>query len=89
MGGPDNATAFAENTALFRSYDVDPALGSPENRAQLLRTQREINALYNASMQLCLKNDGEFPRYMGTADVVRDIELMANVLEGNNSLMYV
>lgn len=89
MGTAENAAAFAENTRLYRGYDIGPNLTDQANKEQLVRTQREIDALYETSMELCMKNAGDFPRYMGTADVVRDINLMNTILDGEDALMFV
>lgn len=39
--------------------------------------------------ELCAVNMGEELRYMGTANVVRDIEFMTRTLEGDEALMFV
>ena len=84
-----NATAYTVNTVLDRSYDVSPNLTDSENRARLVSQQEEVNALYQAAQKICIENLGDLPRYMGTSDVVRDINYLTSLLDGKDALMYV
>ncbi|EMD36744.1 hypothetical protein CERSUDRAFT_114655 [Gelatoporia subvermispora B] len=83
---PADYLAFKAHTPLERGYDVHPNF-TASNRAQLVRTQRELDALTEAQFAVCEKNMGHLLRYMGTASVVRDIDFMATAFGGEDVLI--
>ncbi|TBU37821.1 TAP-like protein-domain-containing protein [Dichomitus squalens] len=85
--GNGSRQAFIANTVLDRGYDVSPNLTDPFNRYHLIETQRDANALYQAQFQVCAQTMGETIKYAGTTSVVRDIDYINTILEGNNSLI--
>lgn len=87
FGSTESRAAFMRNTVLDRSFDLGPNLTDPSLRENLLRQQKEADALYQAQFEICGKAMGEQLRYMGTTTVVRDIDFMTTVLEGEDALM--
>ena len=72
---------------LDRGYDVSPNLTSPLNRNHLVELQRDATALYQAQFAICKQTMGDLLKYMGTSTVVRDIDFMTTLLDGENALM--
>ena len=85
---PADYVTFKAHTVLERGYDVHPNF-TEANRAQLVRTQRELDALTETQFEVCKENMGELLRYMGTSSVVRDIDFMATAFGGEDALMFV
>ncbi|EJF56709.1 hypothetical protein DICSQDRAFT_174660 [Dichomitus squalens LYAD-421 SS1] len=79
--------AFSANTVLDRGYDVSPNLTDSYNRFHLIETQRDANALDQAQFEVCAQTMGETIKYAGTTSVVRDIDFITTLLEGNDSLI--
>ncbi|CAK5277922.1 unnamed protein product [Mycena citricolor] len=80
---------FVSNTVLEQGYNVlsssnrsDPAL-----EASFVEQSREFIALKKTQAELCAKNMGDELRYMGTANVVRDMDLMAQLFDGKGAKM--
>ncbi|KAH9928020.1 TAP-like protein-domain-containing protein [Epithele typhae] len=83
----ENRTAFITNTVIDRSYDVSPNVTDPFNRYHLVQTQREADALYKTQFAICAQTMGDTLKYMGTTSVVRDIDHIATLLDGEDSLI--
>ncbi|KAH9848513.1 Alpha/Beta hydrolase protein [Lenzites betulinus] len=79
--------AFVSNTVLDRGYDVGPNLTDPSNRDHLIQQQRDADALWQAQFEICGKNMGDQLKYMGTTNVVRDIDYITTLLEGEDALI--
>lgn len=58
-------------------------------RETLVKQQGEFLALKETQAILCGKHMGDDLKYMGTATVVRDMDYMSKLLEGEDALMYV
>ncbi|OCH84673.1 hypothetical protein OBBRIDRAFT_763985 [Obba rivulosa] len=79
--------AFKSHTVLERGYDVGPNLTVPGNREHLIALQREADALLKTQFEICGETMGEELRYMGTSTVVRDMDFITAVLEGDDALI--
>ena len=75
------------NTVFEQGFTVSSNLSDPATRATLIAQQRAFLAMKKAQAELCAKNMGDDLRYMGTATVVRDMDYMTRVLEGEDALM--
>ncbi|KAJ7181518.1 hypothetical protein C8R43DRAFT_869680 [Mycena crocata] len=77
---------FVANTVLEQGFTVAAGgaknLSSPAVEAQLVDQARQFLALKKAQAALCAKNMGDELRYMGTANVVRDMDFMATLFDG-------
>lgn len=75
------------NTVLEQGFTAASNLSDPATRAHLIAQNREFLALKEAEARMCAKNMGEELAYMGTANVVRDMDFMTKMLDGENALM--
>lgn len=57
-------------------------LSDPADLAVYLQQVRKSDAENAVTAKLCLNRSGEALRHVGTATVVRDLELLARVIEG-------
>jgi hypothetical protein len=62
-------------------------LSDPALEAQLVQQSREFLALKKSQAELCAKNMGDELRYMGTATVVRDMDFMSKLFDGEDGKM--
>jgi hypothetical protein len=90
---PDNLShqLLYENTPFVQTYTVPVTgnLSDPSNHVSLTEQSRQFLAVAEARANLCSENmDVEDLRYMGTATVVRDMELMTRVFDGDGAKMY-
>ncbi|KAH9854634.1 TAP-like protein-domain-containing protein [Lenzites betulinus] len=83
----DARQAFIANTVLDRGYDVAPDVEDPFNRYHLIQTQRDADGLYKSQFEICGATMGDGLRYMGTSTVVRDIDFITKLLEGEETLI--
>lgn len=58
-------------------------------RETLVNQQREFLTLKETQAMLCAEHMGDELKYMGTATVVRDMDYMSKLLEGDDALMSV
>ncbi|KAJ7676392.1 hypothetical protein B0H17DRAFT_945422, partial [Mycena rosella] len=77
---------FVANTALEQVFTVSSSsnLSGSTVEAQLIEQSREFIVLKKSQAKLCAKNMGDDLRYMGTATVVRDIDFMAKIFDGED-----
>ncbi|KAJ7753637.1 hypothetical protein DFH07DRAFT_744348 [Mycena maculata] len=77
---------FLANTVLQQGFTVASSsnLSDPKIEAQLVEQSREFLALKKTQAELCAKNMGDELRYMGTANVVRDMDFMAKIFDGED-----
>ncbi|KAL1948533.1 hypothetical protein VTO73DRAFT_12608 [Trametes versicolor] len=87
FASPEARQAFIANTVLDRGYDVAPDVQDPFNRYHLIQTQRDADALYKSQFQVCAQTMGDGLRYMGTSTVVRDIDFVTKLLDGEDALI--
>ncbi|KAF7336182.1 hypothetical protein MVEN_02165700 [Mycena venus] len=79
---------FVANTVLQQEGLTVPSssnLSDPAIEALLVDQSRELLALEKVQAELCAKNMGDELRYMGSATVVRDLDLMATIFDGKNA----
>ncbi|KAJ7458948.1 hypothetical protein FB451DRAFT_1563798 [Mycena latifolia] len=83
---PTDYSFFTANTVLQQGFTVrsssnlsDPVLGE-----QLVEQSRQFLALKKGQAELCAHSMGDELRYMGTATVVRDIDFMARIFDGED-----
>ncbi|KAJ6535074.1 hypothetical protein B0H19DRAFT_437616 [Mycena capillaripes] len=78
---------FVANTVLQQGFTVSSSrnLSDPAIEAQLVEQSREFLALKKSQAELCAKNMGDELRYMGTATVVRDMDFMARLFDGEDA----
>ncbi|KAJ7187336.1 Alpha/Beta hydrolase protein [Mycena filopes] len=76
---------FTASTVLERGFSVPSTsdLDDPAVEAQLVEQAREYLALQQVMAELCAKNMGDELRYVGTATVVRDLDFMARIFDGD------
>jgi hypothetical protein len=92
---PDSLTheLFYANTMFELGYTVPNIVNlssDPLNRLSLTEQSRQFLAIKEAEMQLCHENmDVEDLKYMGTSNVVRDMDFMTQVLDGKNAKVFV
>ncbi|KAL7284631.1 hypothetical protein ACG7TL_001927 [Trametes sanguinea] len=84
---PAARQAFIANTVLDRGYDVAPDVTDEFNRYHLIQTQRDADGLYKSQFEICNETMGEQIRYMGTSTVVRDIDFITTLLDGEDALI--
>lgn len=89
---PDNLShqLLYENTPFVQAYTVPVThnLSDPLNHLSLTEQSRQYLAVAEARANLCSENmDIEDLKYMGTATVVRDMDLMTRVLNGDGAKM--
>ncbi|KAJ7022172.1 hypothetical protein C8F04DRAFT_1049147 [Mycena alexandri] len=77
---------FVANTVLEHGFTVafTSNLSDPVIEAQLVEQSREYLVLQKTQAELCAKNMGNELRYMGTATVVRDLDIMAKIFDGED-----
>lgn len=75
------------NTVLEQTFTVASNLSDPATREHLIAQEREWIALKKAEAEMCTRNMGPELAYMGTANVVRDMDFMTKVLDGEDALM--
>ncbi|KAJ7477355.1 hypothetical protein FB451DRAFT_1242275 [Mycena latifolia] len=78
---------FVANTVLQQGFTVNSSsnLSDPALEAQLVEQSREFLALKKSQAKLCAKNMGDELRYMGTANVVRDMDFMSKIFDGEDA----
>ncbi|KAJ6632281.1 hypothetical protein B0H10DRAFT_1937936 [Mycena sp. CBHHK59/15] len=78
---------FTTNTVLQQGFTVVSSanLSNPALEAQLVEQSRQFLALKKSQAELCAKNMGDELRYMGTATVVRDIDFMTKLFDGEDA----
>ncbi|KAF5354449.1 hypothetical protein D9758_012432 [Tetrapyrgos nigripes] len=81
-----NALFFA-NTVIEQGITVPSIsnLSSPRLYHGLVEQYRHFISLKQAQGELCRKNMGNELRYMGTATVVRDIDFMTKIMDGEDA----
>ncbi|KAJ7127941.1 hypothetical protein C8R44DRAFT_667310 [Mycena epipterygia] len=86
FNSPTDYDFFVANTVLQQGFTVASSanLSDPALEAQLVEQSREFLALKKSQAELCAKNMGDELRYMGTATVVRDMDLMATIFDGED-----
>jgi hypothetical protein len=80
------------NTIFEQTFTVPNLanLSDPLNKLYLTEQSRQFLAIKEAQAQLCHENmDIEDLKYMGTSTVVRDIDFMTEILDGEGAKMYV
>jgi hypothetical protein len=84
---------FLANTILERGFTVSSTysrnITSHPTRTMLVRQNREFLAMKQAQATLCQENMGDELKYMGTANVVRDMEFMTRIFDGPQAKVYV
>ncbi|KAJ7032679.1 hypothetical protein C8F04DRAFT_1040285 [Mycena alexandri] len=78
---------FVANTVLQQGFTVASStnLSNPAIEAHLVEQAREFMALKKSQADLCAKNMGDELKYMGTATVVRDMDFMTKILDGEDA----
>ncbi|KAJ6550847.1 hypothetical protein DFH09DRAFT_988697 [Mycena vulgaris] len=78
---------FVANTVLEQGFTVASSsnLSDPALEAQLVEQSRQFLALKKSQAELCAKNMGDELRYMGTATVVRDMDFMSKIFDGEDA----
>ncbi|KAJ7763322.1 hypothetical protein B0H16DRAFT_1368317 [Mycena metata] len=78
---------FVANTVLQQGFTVASSrnLSNPAIEAQLVEQAREFMALKKSQAELCAKNMGDELKYMGTATVVRDMDFITKILDGEDA----
>ncbi|KAJ3995923.1 hypothetical protein F5050DRAFT_1823248 [Lentinula boryana] len=86
FSSPLSSTAFFANTVIEQGITVSSIsdLSSPLLYDELVEQHRQFLAVKEAHAELCGKVMGDELRYMGTATVVRDIDFMSKIIEGEN-----
>ncbi|KAK0491622.1 hypothetical protein IW261DRAFT_1438652 [Armillaria novae-zelandiae] len=81
------AQIFAANTVIEQGITVSSIsnLSSPFLRDQLVEQHKQFLALKKSQAESCGKHMGDELRYMGTASVVRDIDFMSEVFDGEGA----
>ncbi|KAJ3732572.1 hypothetical protein DFJ43DRAFT_1154298 [Lentinula guzmanii] len=81
-----SSTAFFANTVIEQGITVSSIsdLSSPLLYDELIEQHRQFLALKEVHAEICGKVMGDELRYMGTATVVRDIDFMSKIIEGEN-----
>ncbi|KAL8283847.1 hypothetical protein RQP46_005279 [Phenoliferia psychrophenolica] len=78
---------FKAATVMERGFDVHKDAFSPAGRLHLLDHHRQLMSLQETQYKKCAETMGDDLKYMGTSTVVRDIEEMSRVLEGEDALI--
>ncbi|KAJ7598797.1 Alpha/Beta hydrolase protein [Mycena floridula] len=78
---------FLSNTVIEQGITVSSIanLSSENLREELVLQYGQFLAMKQAQAQLCEKNMGDELKYMGTATVVRDIDFMSKVFDGEDA----
>ncbi|KAJ7763413.1 hypothetical protein B0H16DRAFT_1804507 [Mycena metata] len=87
FNGSSDFNLFVANTVLQQGFNVASSrnLSNPAIEAQLVEQAREFMALKKSQAELCAKNMGDELKYMGTATVVRDMDFITKVLDGEDA----
>lgn len=86
---PQDYTLFTANTVFERSFEVpNPFNLSHATRESLVEQNRQYLALKEAQAELCAKNMGDELKFMGSANVVRDMDFMTRLFDGEGAKMY-
>jgi len=78
---------FQANTVIEQGFIVTSNYSDLTMRDNLIEQHRQFLALYETQAKLCAENMGEELKYMGTANVVRDIDFMATAFDGDYANM--
>ncbi|KAE9396452.1 hypothetical protein BT96DRAFT_996708 [Gymnopus androsaceus JB14] len=86
FSSPLSKDVFFANTVIEQGITVSSIsnLSSPLLYDELVEQHRQLLALKETQAELCRKNMGDELRYMGTATVVRDIDFMSKIIEGEH-----
>ncbi|KZO93914.1 hypothetical protein CALVIDRAFT_539564 [Calocera viscosa TUFC12733] len=84
---PGQNNLMKRNTVLERNFDYSTRVPEAQLRASLLRQQQEMDALVQVQYRMCGVSMGRNVAFMGTTTVVRDIEFVTRVLEGEDALI--
>ncbi|TDL21518.1 hypothetical protein BD410DRAFT_829026 [Rickenella mellea] len=76
---------FVSDTVFEQGFTVSSNLSDPAMRERVITQQREWLAMKKTQAELCAANMGDSLRYMGTATVVRDIEFMTRLFDGEDA----
>ncbi|KAK0207119.1 hypothetical protein DFS33DRAFT_1382196 [Desarmillaria ectypa] len=81
------AQLFVSNTVIEQGITVPSIsnLSSPLLRDQLIEQHKQFLALKKSQAESCGKHIGDELRYMGTATVVRDMDFMSEVFDGEGA----
>ncbi|KAK0243429.1 hypothetical protein EDD85DRAFT_815033 [Armillaria nabsnona] len=81
------AQLFAANTVIEQGITVSSIsnLSSPFLRDQLIEQHKQFLALKKSQAESCGRQMGDELRYMGTATVVRDMDFMSEVFDGEGA----
>lgn len=84
---PEEYQLLISNTVLEQGFTIPSSqnASSPETRQMLLDQNREFLVLKESQGLVCEKNMGDELRYMGTANVVRDMDFMIRVFDGQDA----
>ncbi|KAK7455855.1 hypothetical protein VKT23_010892 [Stygiomarasmius scandens] len=84
---PEINTLFFANTVIEQGITVSSIanLSSPILYDQIVEQHRQFISLKQAQAELCRQNMGDELKYMGTATVVRDMDFMTKVLDGEDA----
>lgn len=83
---PQDYTLFTANTVFERSFEVpNPFNLSHATRESLVEQNRQYLALKEAQAELCAKNMGDELKFMGSANVVRDMDFMTRLFDGEGA----
>ena len=72
---------------IEQGFTVTSNYSDSSMRDKLIEQHRQFLALYETQAKLCAENMGEELGYMGTANVVRDIDFMSQLLDGVDAPM--
>ena len=50
---------------------------------------RDAHVLFKSLFAICAQTMGDLLKYAGTSTVVRDLDLLTTLIDGENALMYV
>ncbi|KAJ7485407.1 Alpha/Beta hydrolase protein [Mycena latifolia] len=77
---------FTANTVLQQGFTVRSSsnLSDPLLEEQLVEQSRQFLALKKAQAEVCAHSMGDELRYMGTATVVRDMDFMSKIFDGED-----
>lgn len=73
---------------IEQGFTVTSNYSDPIMREKLIEQHRQFLTLYETQAKLCAENMGEELKYMGTANVVRDIDFMTTAFDGKDANMY-
>ncbi|THU82258.1 alpha/beta-hydrolase [Dendrothele bispora CBS 962.96] len=84
---PEINTLFFANTVIEQGITVSSIsnLSSPFLYDRLVEQHRQFIAIKQAQAELCRQNMGDELKYMGTATVVRDMDFMTKVFDGEDA----